>query len=304
MSVKKGGLGKGLGKGLDSLIPDKVGITETVEEEKKDEVMVNINKVEPNREQPRKNFDEDALLELAESIKQFGVLQPLLVQDKETYYEIVAGERRWRAAKLAGVKEIPIIVKNLTPQEIVEISLIENIQREDLNPIEEAIAFKRLLTEFNLKQDEVAERVSKSRTTVTNSMRLLKLDEKVQQMLIDEMLTTGHARALLAIENHEKQYTVAQKVFDEKLSVRETEKLVKKLAKANDSDSKKVEKEDEDELKRLRVVYHDLEEKMKEALGTKVVINYKDKNKGKIEIEYYDSEQFEHLYDMLQTLKK
>ncbi len=304
MSVKKGGLGKGLGKGLDSLIPDKVGITETVEEEKKDEVMVNINKVEPNREQPRKNFDEDALFELAESIKQFGVLQPLLVQDKETYYEIVAGERRWRAAKLAGVKEIPIIVKNLTPQEIVEISLIENIQREDLNPIEEAIAFKRLLTEFNLKQDEVAERVSKSRTTVTNSMRLLKLDEKVQQMVIDEMLTTGHARALLAIENHEKQYTVAQKVFDEKLSVRETEKLVKKLAKANDSDSKKVEKEDEDELKRLRVVYHDLEEKMKEALGTKVVINYKDKNKGKIEIEYYDSEQFEHLYDMLQTLKK
>ncbi len=304
MSVKKGGLGKGLGKGLDSLIPDKVGITETVEEEKKDEVMVNINKVEPNREQPRKNFDEDALLELAESIKQFGVLQPLLVQDKETYYEIVAGERRWRAAKLAGVKEIPIIVKNLTPQEIVEISLIENIQREDLNPIEEAIAFKRLLTEFNLKQDEVAERVSKSRTTVTNSMRLLKLDEKVQQMVIDEMLTTGHARALLAIENREKQYTVAQKVFDEKLSVRETEKLVKKLAKANDSDSKKVEKEDEDELKRLRVVYHDLEEKMKEALGTKVVINYKDKNKGKIEIEYYDSEQFEHLYDMLQTLKK
>lgn len=304
MSVKKGGLGKGLGKGLDSLIPDKVGITEPVEEEKKDEVMVNINKVEPNREQPRKNFDEDALLELAESIKQFGVLQPLLVQDKETYYEIVAGERRWRAAKLAGVKEIPIIVKNLTPQEIVEISLIENIQREDLNPIEEAIAFKRLLTEFNLKQDEVAERVSKSRTTVTNSMRLLKLDEKVQQMVIDEMLTTGHARALLAIENHEKQYAVAQKVFDEKLSVRETEKLVKKLAKANDSDSKKVEKEDEDELKRLRVVYHDLEEKMKEALGTKVVINYKDKNKGKIEIEYYDSEQFEHLYDMLQTLKK
>ena len=280
MSVKKGGLGKGLGKGLDSLIPDKVGITETVEEEKKDEVMVNINKVEPNREQPRKNFDEDALFELAESIKQFGVLQPLLVQDKETYYEIVAGERRWRAAKLAGVKEIPIIVKNLTPQEIVEISLIENIQREDLNPIEEAIAFKRLLTEFNLKQDEVAERVSKSRTTVTNSMRLLKLDDKVQQMVNDEMLTTGHARALLAIENHEKQYTVAQKVFDEKLSVRETEKLVKKLAKANDSDSKKVEKEDEDELKRLRVVYHDLEEKMKEALGTKVVINYKDKNKG------------------------
>ena len=196
MPVKKSGLGKGLGKGLDSLIPDKVGVTETIEEEKKEELMVNINKVEPNKEQPRKNFDEDALLELSESIKQFGVLQPLIVQDRDTYYEIIAGERRWRAAKLAGVKEIPVIVKKLTPQEMVEISLIENIQREDLNPIEEAIAYKRLLTEFHLKQDEVAERVSKSRTTVTNSMRLLKLNVKVQQMIIDEMLTTGHARAL------------------------------------------------------------------------------------------------------------
>lgn len=303
MSVKKSGLGKGLGKGLDSLIPDKVGNTEVSEEIKKDEVMVNINKVEPNRNQPRKNFDEDALLELAESIKQFGILQPLLVQDKDTYYEIVAGERRWRAAKLAGIKEIPIIIKNLTPQEIVEISLIENIQREDLNPIEEAIAFKRLLTEFNLKQDEVAERVSKSRTTVTNSMRLLKLDDKVQQMVIDEMLTTGHARALLSIEDHDLQYTVAQKVFDEKLSVRETEKLVKKIMKGNQTGTKNTEINDE-ERNRLSVLYHDLEEKMKEALGTKVIINYKDKNKGKIEIEYYDSEQFEHLYDMLQTLKK
>ena len=294
MSVKKSGLGKGLGKGLDSLIPDKVGNTEVSEEIKKDEVMVNINKVEPNRNQPRKNFDEDALLELAESIKQFGILQPLLVQDKDTYYEIVAGERRWRAAKLAGIKEIPIISKNLTPQEIVEISLIENIQREDLNPIEEAIAFKRLLTEFNLKQDEVAERVSKSRTTVTNSMRLLKLDGKVQQMVIDEMLTTGHARALLSIEDHDLQYTVAQKVFDEKLSVRETEKLVKKIMKGNQTGTKNTEINDE-ERNRLSVLYHDLEEKMKETLGTKVIINYKDKNKGKIEIEFYDSEQFEHV---------
>ena len=226
MPVKKSGLGKGLGKGLDSLIPDKVGNVEINEEPKQDEFMVNINQVEPNKEQPRKNFDEDALLELSESIKQFGVLQPLIVQNKDTYYEIIAGERRWRAAKLAGVKEIPIIVKNLTPQERVEISLIENIQREDLNPIEEAIAYKRLLTEFNLKQDEVAERVSKSRTTVTNSMRLLKLNEKVQQMVVDEMLTTGHARALLAIEDQDMQFTVAQKIFDEKLSVRETEKVI------------------------------------------------------------------------------
>lgn len=308
MPVKKSGLGKGLGKGLDSLIPDKVGtagLVGTVEtiEEKKEEYMVNINKVEPNKEQPRKNFDEDALLELSESIKQFGVLQPLIVQDKDTYYEIIAGERRWRAAKMAGVKEIPIIVKSLTPQERVEISLIENIQRENLNPIEEAVAYKRLLTEFHLKQDEVAERVSKSRTTVTNSMRLLKLNEKVQQMVIDEMLTTGHARALLAIEDQEMQFTIAQKIFDEKLSVRETEKLIKKILKGELTNTDKLKEDDEDK-KQLKAVYHELEEKMKQALGTKVIINYKDKNKGKIEIEYYDSEQFEHLMEMFQSLKK
>ena len=276
MPVKKSGLGKGLGKGLDSLIPDKVGNVEINEEPKQDEFMVNINQVEPNKEQPRKNFDEDALLELSESIKQFGVLQPLIVQNKDTYYEIIAGERRWRAAKLAGVKEIPIIVKNLTPQERVEISLIENIQREDLNPIEEAIAYKRLLTEFNLKQDEVAERVSKSRTTVTNSMRLLKLNEKVQQMVVDEMLTTGHARALLAIEDQDMQFTVAQKIFDEKLSVRETEKLIKKILKGDIVTNDKL-KEDDEEKKQLKAVYHELEEKMKQALGTKVIINFKDK---------------------------
>ena len=303
MPVKKSGLGKGLGKGLDSLIPDKVGNSEPVEEHKQNEFMVNINKVEPNKEQPRKNFDEDALLELSESIKQFGVLQPLIVQDKDTYYEIIAGERRWRAAKLAGIKEIPIIIKSLTPQERVEISLIENIQREDLNPSEEAIAYKRLLTEFNLKQDEVAERVSKSRTTVTNSMRLLKLDEKVQQMVIDEMLTTGHARALLAIEDQELQFTAAQKIFDEKLSVRETEKLIKKILKGDSINNDQL-KEENEEKKQLKAIYHELEEKMKQALGTKVIINFKDKNKGKIEIEYYDSDQFDHLLEMFQSLKK
>ncbi len=304
MPVKKSGLGKGLGKGLDSLIPDKVGSQEQpAEEAKKEEVIVNINKVEPNRDQPRKNFNEDALLELSESIKQFGVLQPLLVQDKDTYYEIVAGERRWRAAKMAGMKEIPIIIKSLTPREMVEVSLIENIQREDLNPIEEAIAFKRLLTEFNLKQDEVAERVSKSRTTVTNSMRLLKLNDKVQQMIVDEMITTGHARALLSIEDQDLQFTAAQKIFDEKLSVRETEKLVKQILKDGKPGKVKPE-EDSEEIKRLKTVYHDIEEKMKQALGTKVIINYKDKNKGKIEIEYYDSNQLEHLFEMFQSISK
>ena len=272
-----------LGKGLDSLIANKVGTAPLAEnkksEEKPAEVKVKISKVEPNREQPRKNFDEDALLELAESIKQFGVLQPLLVQDRKDYYEIIAGERRWRAAKIAGLKEVPVIIKKLTEQEMVEISLIENIQRENLNPIEEALAYKRLLNEFNLKQDEVAERVSKSRTAVTNSMRLLKLNEKVQQMVIDDMLTTGHARALLGIEDQEKQYVVAQQIFDEKLSVRETEKLVKKIQKEKNLPEKKKEELDE----QVALAYHDVEEKMKLILGTKVNIRAKDDKKGKIE---------------------
>ena len=213
---------RGLGKGLDSLIPNTVGEAKVKKEAqnatelKAPETFVKITKVEPNREQPRKNFDEDALQELADSIKQFGLLQPIMVQDRKDHYEIIAGERRWRAAKLAGLKEVPVIIRNYTEREIVEISLIENIQREDLNPIEEAQSYKRLLTEFNLKQDEVAERVSKSRAAVTNSIRLLKLCDEVQKMVIDEMITTGHARALLAVENPEEQYTLAQKIFDEK----------------------------------------------------------------------------------------
>lgn len=234
---------RGLGKGLDSLIPNAVGEkkaktntkVEGNEKEQKPDSYVKITMVEPNREQPRKNFDEDALQELSESIKQFGLLQPILVQDRKDHYEIIAGERRWRAAKLAGLKEVPVIIKNYTEQEIVEISLIENIQRENLNPIEEAQAYKKLLTEFNLKQDEVAERVSKSRTAVTNSMRLLKLCDEVQEMVISEMISTGHARALLGIEDAEQQYTIAQKIFDEKLSVRDVEKLVKNLNKVGEA---------------------------------------------------------------------
>ena len=291
-----------LGKGLDSLIANKVGTAPLAEnkksEEKPAEVKVKISKVEPNREQPRKNFDEDALLELAESIKQFGVLQPLLVQDRKDYYEIIAGERRWRAAKIAGLKEVPVIIKKLTEQEMVEISLIENIQRENLNPIEEALAYKRLLNEFNLKQDEVAERVSKSRTAVTNSMRLLKLNEKVQQMVIDDMLTTGHARELLGIEDQEKQYVVAQQIFDEKLSVRETEKLVEKIQKEKNLPEKKKEELDE----QVALAYHDVEEKMKLILGTKVNIPAKDDKKGKIEIEYYSMDEFNRIFEMMQKI--
>ena len=302
MPIKK----KGLGKGLDSLIPDNKSIKsvtpdKSVEakkeaEEKAGVQTMKINEVEPNRDQPRKNFDEDALLELSDSIKQFGVLQPLLVRKRKDYYEIIAGERRWRAAKLAGVKEVPVIVKEYTDQEILEIGLIENIQRENLNPIEEAIAFKRLLEEFNLKQDEVSERVSKSRTAVTNSMRLLKLSDKVQQMIIDDMISTGHARALLAIDDPELQYTLANKIFDEKLSVRETEKLVKEIKNPKKPKEKKVMEN--------AFIYQDLEEKMKGVFGTKVSIASKGKGKGKIEIEYYSDDELEHLFDMMMSIKR
>ena len=300
MAVKR----NGLGKGLDSLIPDKKvkpAASEKREDKKEElvnktgEIMVKINEVEPNREQPRKDFDEDALVELADSIKQFGILQPLLVQKKKDYYEIIAGERRWRAAKLAGLKEVPIIVKNYTEQEIVEISLIENIQRENLNPIEEAMAYKRLLEEFNLKQDEVAERVSKSRTAVTNSMRLLKLSERVQQMIVDDMISTGHARALLAIDDEEQQYILANKIFDEKLSVRETEKLVKAL--------KNPKKEVKKTVIEHTFVYDNIEEQMKNIIGTKVSVNPKANGQGKIEIEYYSEEELERIYDLIMTIQ-
>lgn len=297
MAVKRGGLGKG----LDSLIPDKKVNKETTIEKKKEETvkngeqMIKVSMIEPNREQPRRMFEEDSLLELADSIKQFGVLQPILVQKKSDYYEIIAGERRWRAAKLAGIKEVPVIVREFTEQQAVEIALIENIQRENLNPIEEAMAFKRLLEEFSLKQDEVAERVSKSRTAVTNSMRLLKLDQRVQQMIIDDMISTGHARTLLAIEDGEQQYILANKIFDEKLSVRETEKLIKELKNPKKEKVKPVIEND--------FIYRDSEEKLKSKMGTKVNVNNKANGKGRIEIEYYSEKEFERIFDLLMTIR-
>lgn len=263
---------------------------------KRSEMLVKISKVEPNRSQPRKQFDEDALLELSESIKQFGILQPLLVSDKGDYYEIIAGERRWRAAKLAGLKEVPVIVKEFNDQQIVEISLIENIQREDLNPIEEAMAYKRLIVEFQLKQDNIAERVSKSRTAVTNSLRLLKLDERVQQMLIDEMISAGHARAILAITDKDKQASVAMKVFDEKLSVRETEKLVKHIVEPPKKSQKEVNTAED-------AIYESLEEKMKGIMGTRVFIHRKKNNKGKIEIEYYSRDELERIIELFESIR-
>ena len=295
-------LKRGLGKGLDSLIPTNVMMESEVkhatvstasspEEEKDGTLMVKLSKVEPNREQPRKNFDEDSLQELAESLKQFGMLQPILVQNRGDYYEIIAGERRWRAAKIAGLKEVPVIVRELTDQEIVEISLIENIQREDLNPIEEAQAYKRLLTEFHLKQDEVAQRVSKSRTAVTNSMRLLKLCDEVQKMVVDDMISTGHARALISIEDPEEQYLIAQKIFDEKLSVREVEKLVKDLHKPP--------KPPKEENKTLQAIYQEISERLKQSLSTKVSVSAKQNGAGKIEIEFYNHEDLERLLERI-----
>lgn len=287
---------RGLGKGLDALIPSSGTESKSKSSNKEatntnPDTYVDINKVEPNREQPRKHFDEDALLELSESIKQFGLIQPILVQDRKTYYEIIAGERRWRASKLAGLKKVPVIIKNYTDQEIVEISLIENIQREDLNPIEEAKAYKRLMSEFNLKQDEIAERVSKSRTAVTNSMRLLKLCDEVQQMIINDMISTGHARAIISIEDPEEQYILAQKIFDEKLSVRDVEKYIKNLNKPQ-KEKKKINES-------LEVIYQEKGEILKKSLSTKVNVSGKGDGTGKIEIEFFSHDEFDRLMEIL-----
>lgn len=280
---------RALGKGLDSLIPPAKGkgSEQTSAEER---TMMGINKIEPNREQPRKHFDEDALEELADSIKQFGVLEPLLVCKRGDYYMIVAGERRWRAAKKVGLKEVPVVIRNdLTEREIVEIQLIENIQRRDLNAIEEAQAYERLIKEFHMKQDEVAERVSKSRVYITNAMRLLKLCPEVQQMVIDEMLTTGHARALIPVENTEEQYRLAQRIFDERLSVRDAEKIVKQL----DTPGKIRRQQKKNEA--LEAIYQDLAERLKQTLGTRVEIISKGNGGGKMEIEFYSGDDLEKI---------
>lgn len=297
------GLGKGLGRGLNALIPEDdkdskdVVVKEVIKEvvvKEPTETKIRISQIEPNREQPRKAFDEDALIELSESIKQYGVLQPLLVQKKDNYYEIIAGERRWRAAKLAGIKEVPVIIKDYSSQEVMEIALIENIQREDLNPIEEALAYQRLIKDYRLKQDEVAEKVSKSRAAITNSLRLLKLDARVQEMVMEGKLSNGHARTIIGIEDGDKQYMIAQKIFDEKLSVRETEKLMKELEKPAKQPKEKPEND---------FIYRNLEEKIKKIMGTKVIIKNKNNNKGKIEIEYYSQAELERIYEMLEKLQ-
>ncbi|MCR4722106.1 MAG: ParB/RepB/Spo0J family partition protein [Lachnospiraceae bacterium] len=283
---------KGLGKGLGALIPSANESNKSSKEDVSRETLkLNINLIEPNSTQPRRKFDEDALVELSESIKLHGLIQPIIVQKKGDHYEIIAGERRWRASRLAKLKEVPVIIKDYSEDEIFEIALIENIQREDLNPIEEAQAYQRLIEEHNLKQDEVAEKVSKSRVAIANSLRLLKLDERIREMIIDELITSGHARALLAISDPELQLEIANRVLDEKLSVRETEKLVKSYVNPK---AKRTKKKINDEA-----IYNEYEERLRNILGVKTVITRKDTNKGRIEISFNSTEEFEKIYDLI-----
>lgn len=316
---------KGLGRGLNDLLgtsdafrsprlkktdndpsssPEKEVKTvtkEVIKEVVKEvEQKININLIEPNKSQPRKQFDEEALQELSDSIKKYGVLEPLIVTKKSDYYEIIAGERRWRAARLAGLKEIPVVIREYTDKEIMEISLIENIQREDLNPIEEAQAYEALISQYNLKQEEVAERVSKSRSTITNSLRLLKLCEDVRQMVMYNMISTGHARALIPIEDPKLQYETAAIVYDQKLSVRETEAYVKSILQAKPEEEKVKKEPDKD----LSVFYSDIENKLKSILGAKIAIKASNNNKGKIEINYYSQDELDRITEMLYSINK
>ncbi|MCM1158771.1 MAG: ParB/RepB/Spo0J family partition protein [Bacteroidales bacterium] len=310
---------KGLGNGLDTMLgvnttqnrkgkasgktamPETKEIIKEVVKEVPTEITLKVKDIEINKEQPRKQFNEDALQELADSIAQHGVIEPLIVTKRENYYLLVSGERRWRAAMKAGLKEVPVVVKDYTDQQILEIGLIENIQREDLNPIEEAQAYQKLIEEFHLKQDDVAERVSKSRSAITNILRLLKLCEQVQEMVIDEKLSNGHARALLPIENQELQYDTACKVFDERLSVRETEKLVKKIV--NEMNNPKKIEEAASTEEDLSFLYRELEENFKYKLGAKTTVKAKNTEKGKIEIEYYSKDELEHIMELIYSIQ-
>ena len=310
---------KGLGKGLGAIFGEDVISREEEEHKIREsarkkgtsdpgntaqedgtagEQMVKVALIEPNQSQPRKKFDQEQMEELAESIKLHGVLQPLLVQKKDGLYEIIAGERRWRAAKLAGLKEVPVVIRQYTPQESMEVALIENLQREDLNPIEEAKAYQRLIQEFGLKQEEIAAKVAKNRTTITNAMRLLKLDEGIQNMVIENVISSGHARALLGLEDPEMQLKAAKMIMEDKLSVRETERLVKRLIREAEEKDKPKKQE-----KNINFIYQNLEERMKTVMGTKVTIHNKDKNKGRIEIEYYSEAELERIVEMIESIR-
>ncbi len=317
--MAKKGLGKGLGaifgediikesqddaakaaarrKGTAGTTEGTAVTDEKVEEEIGRELLIKVALIEPNKEQPRRDFNEEQLAELSESIKRHGVLQPLLVQKKGTFYEIIAGERRWRAAKMAGLREVPVVLREYSRQESMEIALIENVQRSDLNPIEEGRAYQRLIQEFGLKQEEIAERVAKNRSTITNAMRLLKLDEAIQDMVIHNMISGGHGRALLALEDKGLQLKAAKMVVDGGLSVRETERLAKRLARES-QEQDKPKKEEKD----INFIYQNLEERMKTVMGTKVTIHNKDKNKGRVEIEYYSESELERIVEMIESI--
>ncbi|MDO4267015.1 MAG: ParB/RepB/Spo0J family partition protein [Eubacteriales bacterium] len=312
MAKAKKGLGRGLGAFFGDEVVEEVAkeqgqISEetgaarqekpAAEDDSQLELAVKISKIEPNREQPRKDFNEEQLKELADSISRYGVLQPLLVQKKDGYYEIIAGERRWRAAKLAGLKEVPVVIREYSPQQAMEIALIENVQRENLNPIEEALAYQRLMEEFQLKQEEIAERVSKNRTTITNSLRLLNLAEAVRQMLVENRITSGHARALLGVSDPVLQMELAKKIEEQRMSVRETEKAVRLLGR------EKKEKKPKQEDEALALIFKDLENRMKTVMGTKVNISRKDKSKGKIEIEYYSESELERIVELIESIR-
>ncbi len=286
----------GLGKGLDSLIPDSLGI-ESSAEVKHEPIMIKTIEIEPNKSQPRREFDEEELEKLADSITQHGIIQPILLQKRDDYYEIIAGERRWRAAKKIGLKEVPALVRDYSEQELYEIALIENLQRKDLNPIEEAQAYKHLIDEYDLTQEEVAKRVSKSRANITNMLRLLKLGDEVQELVSGGKISYGHARALLGISDRKIQSNIAKRIVDKQLSVRETEQLAKKVVeeKKKNKPKKKAEKS---------FVYKDIEEKITERMGTKVVINEKEPGKGKLEIDYYSAEELERIYDLLMSVSQ
>lgn len=299
---------KGLGKGLEALF----GEEKTTDAQQKytsaqdrrslasGEVKIKITSIVPNSNQPRKTFDQAALEELAESIKQYGVLTPLIVKRVGENYEIIAGERRWRASQLAGIKEVPVVVRDYDDQKTAEIALIENLQREDLNAIEEAQAYQELMEIYNLNQEELAKKVSKNRSTITNALRLLKLESSVQQMLIDGLISSGHARAILGLENQEKQKQLAEETVQNRLSVREVEKKVR-----SENRTKPVRKTGAKENERdYSIFYKEYEEKMQEVLGTKVHINRKDNSKGRIEIEYYSQAELERIMELLQSVKE
>jgi ParB family chromosome partitioning protein len=283
MVVKKSALGKGLG----ALIPE---VSDRIinKEEKNNVFEAEINQVSPDKEQPRKNFDEEKLEQLANSIREHGIIQPILVRKEDDYYKIIAGERRWRAARLAGLKKIPVLEKALDKKQTMEVSLIENLQREDLNPVEEAKAYRKLMDEFKITQEEIANRIGKSRPAVANTMRLLSLDNRVLNYLVDGTLSEGHGKAIVSIENNDTQYEIAKKIIDEGLNVRQTEALIKNI---NSIKNKRSEKPSKD------VYIKDIESKLKIILGTKVSIN-SGRKKGKIEIEYYSNEDLERIIDI------